>query len=144
MATTPVAVAVVLAQLVERQQMQMLAVVVRESLTQSQARQSHMLVVVVVAQEQEQALVALVAAAKVKWHQPQATPVRPTLVVVAAVQRTLFPQVEALAAAVLSLCALRVPTHLLTVQLQLVEQPREHTQVAAPHTITSRSTRQAH
>jgi hypothetical protein len=39
MATTPVAVAVVLAQLVERQQMQMLAVVVRESLTQSQVRQ---------------------------------------------------------------------------------------------------------
>jgi hypothetical protein len=74
--------------------------------------------VVVVAQEQEQALVALVAAVKVKWYQPQATPVRPTLAAVAAVQRTSFPQVEAQAAAVSLWCALRVHTHLLTVKPQ--------------------------
>jgi hypothetical protein len=48
------------------------------------------------------------------------------------------------AAAVLSLCALRVPTLPLTVQLHLVEQPREHTQVAAHLMPTTRSIHRQH
>jgi hypothetical protein len=48
------------------------------------------------------------------------------------------------AAAVLSLFALRVHTHLLTVQPQSVEQPRERTPLAAPISLSTRSIRQAH
>jgi hypothetical protein len=47
------------------------------------------------------------------------------------------------AAAVLSLCALRVPTLPLTVQLQSVEHERERTPLVRPHTIISRLIRQA-
>jgi hypothetical protein len=50
----------------------------------------------------------------------------------------------ATAAAVLSSCALRVPTLPLTVQLHLVEHERERTQVAAPHTTILLSIRRAH
>jgi hypothetical protein len=53
-------------------------------------------------------------------------------------------QQAATAAAVLSLCALRVPTLPLTVQLHLVEQPREHTQVAAHLMPTTRSIHRQH
>jgi hypothetical protein len=47
------------------------------------------------------------------------------------------------AAAVSSLCALRVHTHLLTVKLQSAEQPRERTPLAALTTRSTRSIRRA-
>jgi ABC-type transport system involved in cytochrome c biogenesis permease subunit len=50
---------------------------------------------------------------------------------------------QAQAAAVLSLCALRDLTHLLTVKPQSVEQPREHTRLAALTMLTTLSIRLA-
>jgi hypothetical protein len=98
--------------------------------------------VVVAAKVAPQERVAQVAVVRGQPTQVLAQQERQTLAAAAVAVAKLATAAQA--AAVLSLCALRVPTHLLTVQPQSVEQPREHTPLAALTTLTTRSIRQAH
>jgi hypothetical protein len=88
----------------------------------------------------------LTAAAQVARQPQTARQPQPTLAVGAAppVAVMLVQETAATAAAVLSLFALRVHTHLLRVKRQSVEQPRERTQVAAHLMPTTRSIHLAH